>query len=68
MFSKQKFNKIFQYQTIMGEKENLSSTSATVLSPAASTTPKANMRPLTQAYQTVHAEHEVRVGSTFFEL
>lgn len=52
----------------MGEKENLSSTSATVLSPAASTTPKANMRPLTQAYQTVHAEHEVRVESIFLEL
>ncbi|KAK3879882.1 hypothetical protein Pcinc_015586 [Petrolisthes cinctipes] len=46
-------------KTIMGEKENLSSTSATVLSPAVPTTPKANMRPLTQAYQTVHAEHEV---------
>lgn len=34
-------------------------------------TPKANMRPLTQAYQTAHAEHEVcgrRIIFSYFEV
>lgn len=49
-------------KTITGDKENMSANLSSLMSPDNShlmSTPKANMRPLTQAYQTAHAEHEV---------
>lgn len=49
-------------KTITGDKENMSANISSIMSPDNSSlisTPKANMRPLTQAYQTAHAEHEV---------
>ncbi|XP_071548599.1 nucleoporin NUP35-like isoform X2 [Panulirus ornatus] len=51
-----------KYQTITGDKENMSANLSSIMSPNNSSmisTPRANMRPLTQAYQTAHAEHEV---------
>lgn len=41
----------------------MSANLSNVLSPDSSMvgTPKSNMRPLTQAYQTAHAEHEVNI-------
>ncbi|XP_050729747.1 nucleoporin NUP35-like isoform X2 [Eriocheir sinensis] len=47
---------------VTGDKENLSTNLSSIMSPAntsLSGTPKSSIRPLTQAYQTVHAEHEV---------
>ncbi|XP_047471550.1 nucleoporin NUP35-like [Penaeus chinensis] len=48
-------------KAITGDKENMSANLSNVISPDSSMlgTPKSNMRPLTQAYQTAHAEHEV---------
>lgn len=48
-------------KAITGDKENMSANLSNVMSPDSSMvgTPKSNMRPLTQAYQTAHAEHEV---------
>lgn len=47
---------------LTGDKENVSTNLSSIMSPAntsLSSTPKSSIRPLTQAYQTVHAEHEV---------
>lgn len=47
---------------VIGDKENVSTNLSSIMSPANtsfSSTPKSSIRPLTQAYQTVHAEHEV---------
>ncbi|XP_042227019.1 nucleoporin NUP35-like isoform X2 [Homarus americanus] len=49
-------------KTITGDKENMSTNMSNIMSPDNSSlvsTPKSNMRPLSQAYQTAHAEHEV---------
>lgn len=49
-------------KTLLGDKENLSTNISSIMSPyntSSTGTPKANMRPLTQAYQTARAEHEV---------
>lgn len=54
---------------VTGDKENLSTNLSSIMSPAntsLSGTPKSSIRPLTQAYQTVHAEHEVTIPVACF--
>lgn len=50
------------FQMVTGDKENLSTNLSSIMSPvntSLTSTPKSSIRPLTQAYQTVHAENEV---------
>lgn len=48
----------------------MSANLSNVMSPDSSMvgTPKSNMRPLTQAYQTAHAEHEVNIHLIYVHL